>query len=74
MVDDLGIASELDRLLPTERLRDPKTRGVRKDVSYKKKEKQKDKDGEEQTVPQGEAAPAEAPADPNSGKILDILI
>jgi len=69
MVDDFGIPSELDRVLSTERLRDPKNKGARQDTSRKKKG-----GGKEETVPKREADPAEAPVAPGSGKILDVLI
>ena len=74
MGDGFGIASELDRLLPTERLRDPKTKGVRQDVPHKKREKKGDESVQDEEVREGEGEPAEAPVDAESGKILNILI
>jgi hypothetical protein len=74
MRDDIGIAPELDRLLPTEKMRDPKARGVRKEGPSKKKG-EKDRRGfpPEEDAPE-EEAPTDHREDRNSGKVLDVLI
>ena len=73
MKDGLGIVSELDRLFPTEKLRDPKAKGIRQDGPPKKREEKRPKT----PAPEGEEAkdPTAVPSeDQDSGKILDILI
>jgi len=75
MKDGLGIPSDLDRLLPAERLRDPKARGVQQEIPRKgregKKKPTRTGDSGSQEEPRGEPSGEGAP---NSGKILDILI
>jgi len=74
MKDGLGIVSEMDRLFPTEKLRDPKAKGVRQEGPPKKREEKRPK----APRPEGEESkgdPAAVPSeDQDSGKILDILI
>ena len=74
MRDGLGIASELDRLFPTEKLRDPKARGVRREGPRKKKEEKRPKDSSPGETEPKEETPAGSSEDQDSGKILDILI
>jgi hypothetical protein len=74
MRDELGIASELDRLLPIERSRDPKARGVRQEVPQKGREEKKPKRPHPEDVEPEKEAPAGSAEDRNSGKILDIVI
>ncbi len=74
MKDGLGIVSEMDRLFPAEKLRDPRAKGVRQEGPPKKKEEKRPK----APSPEGEASKEENPAGPpegqDSGKILDIVI
>jgi hypothetical protein len=74
MKDDLGIVSELDRLFPTEKLRDPKAKGVRQETPQKRRGGRRP----EGIPPEGgdpkKEAPAGSPENQDSGKILNILI
>ncbi len=74
MKDGLGIVSELDRLFPTEKLRDPRARGVRQEGSPKKKEEKRPKGSFPGEAEPEKEAPAGPPEDQDSGKIVDILI
>jgi len=74
MKDGLGIASELDRLFPTEKLRDPKTKGVRQETPQKRKEGKRPKGPPPEVGEPGQEAPEDTSEDQDSGKILDILI
>jgi hypothetical protein len=74
MRDGLGIVSELDRLFPTEKLRDPKARAVRQEGPPKKKEEKGSKDPSPGEAESKKETPADPSKDQDSGKILDILI
>ena len=74
MKDGLGIASELDRLFPTEKLRDPKTKGVRQEAPQKRKERKQPKGSPSEGGEPEQEALEDTSKDQDSGKILDILI
>ena len=74
MKDGLGIASELDRLFPTEKLRDPKTKGVRQEAPQKRKEGKRPKGLPREDGEPEQEAPKETSEGQDSGKILDIVI
>ena len=75
MKDSFGIPSELDRLLPAERLRDPKSRGVHQEASRRGREgkKKPPRAGDSETLEEQTDETPEG-GDRNPGKILDILI
>jgi len=74
MKDDLGIASELDRLFPTEKLRDPKAKGVRQETPQKRREGRRPEGIPPEDGEPKKEAPEGSSEDQDSGKILDILI
>jgi len=67
MSDDIGIDT---KLLPTERLRGSRDRGVRREIPRKKK---KDASATDE-LQEKEERPGEPLEEPSSGKILDITI
>ena len=74
MRDGLGIASELDLLFPTEKLRDPKAKGVRQETHQKRKEGRRPEDIPPEDGEPKKETPEGSSEDQDSGKILDILI
>ena len=74
MKDDLGIASELDRLFPTEKLRDPKAKGVRQETPQKRREGRRPEGTPPEDGEPKKRGSGGFPEDQDSGKILDILI
>jgi hypothetical protein len=74
MKDNLGIASELDRLFPTEKLRDPKAKRVRQETPQKRREGRRPEGIPPEDGEPKKEAPEGSSEDQDSGKILDILI
>jgi hypothetical protein len=73
MSDNVGVYTNLDQLLPTEKMRDSKNRVIRQGNPRKKGEKPQE-GFKMNAAPQEEEGPIEPSKEEHPGKIVDIVV